>query len=83
MPKTSELTRNRDVPRNIYIDFIRIIASFFVVYLHTGNYGVWNYMLHPVISIPFWVELCISVFARTAVPLFLMISGALLLKKLF
>lgn len=66
--------------RQVYIEFLRILASYFVIFLHTGNYGLWNYTLH-MISIPFLAELCFSVFSRIAVPLFFMISGSFLLDK--
>lgn len=79
MPTSLELASKRR--STIYIEFIRILASFFVVYLHTGNYAVWNYTLLPVKSLLFPIELCFSVWSKIAVPMFFMISGALLLGK--
>lgn len=65
----------------IYIEFLRVLASFFVVYLHTGNYAAWNFNLLPVLSVQFPFQLCFSVLAKIAVPLFFMVSGSLLLGK--
>lgn len=66
--------------RLLHIDFLRILCIFLVMFTHTSTSGFSLYlnkidsMWFPLyILIPFWV--------KTAVPIFFMISGALLLKK--
>lgn len=66
--------------RSVYLDLLRIVAAFFVVFQHTGNYGILNYSLQK-ISLYSLLCLGLSVFAKASVPLFFMISGKLLLAK--
>lgn len=63
--------------RIVYIDSLRIIAAFFVIVNHT-NSGIFT----SVPISPLWfVSLTYFFIAKTAVPIFLMIMGALLLQK--
>ena len=65
----------------IHIDILRIIACVFVIFNHTGAIGFTKYLSYPIYSVHYWCWLFVSVLCKTAVPLFLMISGALLLNK--
>ena len=72
--------QNQTSTRDIYIDFLRIIAMFMVLFIHTNNRGY--AMCVDAIGDPlFPFYLFCSAACKIAVPLFLMISGALLLKK--
>ena len=63
--------------RKSHIDILRIIAAFFVVYIHTSAYSIFETTTGFRAS--FYIA--ISVIAKTSVPIFFMISGALLLNK--
>ena len=66
--------------RKEYLDLIRIIAIVLVLFNHTGNRGfVFFTQARESLLYPFY--LCGSVLIKTAVPLFFMVSGALLLGK--
>lgn len=66
--------------RKTYLDCLRIIAIFMVLYNHTSTRG---YVLFTVArkSPLYWFYLFFSIFIKIAVPVFFMISGALLLSK--
>lgn len=66
--------------RLVYLDFLRIVAILTVLYCHTGTGA---YMLHTLTDNTLKQIVCIfiSSFCRIGVPLFFMISGALLLNK--
>lgn len=66
--------------KKLHIEFLRFFCIWLVMFTHTSTAGFSIYLLRPesfffplYIAIPFWV--------KTAVPIFFMISGALLLKK--
>ncbi len=63
------------------IELMRILAAYFVVFNHTRPDGFLLFTYHELGSLAFWVDLFISVFCKLAVPLFFMISGALLLNR--
>ena len=67
--------------RLVWIDLIRITAAFLVVVCHVGGGQYWK--VQPgTIPDPFWLfSNFVDVFGRCAVPLFLMVSGYLLLRK--
>lgn len=67
--------------RNSGFDFMKIFAIFFVIYTHVG-YNC-NTVFAPVsfTSPTYWISCILGVFCRVAVPLFFMVSGALLLNK--
>ena len=67
--------------RQSYLDALRIIAIFCVVYLHTGKYGVlvYAYTDSPMEKTLGYLFAIIT--SELPVPLFFMISGALLLGK--
>lgn len=66
--------------RKLHIDILRLIAVYMVLFNHTRTYG---YMLFTVSrsSGLYYFYLLNSVFIKAGVPLFLMISGALLLNR--
>lgn len=64
-----------------YISALRILAIFFVIFNHSGDMGFYLYTYYPAGSLGFWVSLFVSIFSKVSVPLFFMISGALLLNK--
>lgn len=74
------MENNSKAKRKIYIDFIRIIAIYMVLFHHTDTNG---YLLYTVSreSIWYWAYLFNAVFINIAVPLFLMSTGALLINK--
>lgn len=64
----------------IHIEFLRIIATYLVLFNHTGIYGFFLYSVEQ--TSPFYpVYMFMSIACKPAVPLFFMISGALLLGK--
>jgi surface polysaccharide O-acyltransferase-like enzyme len=66
--------------RLIHLDLLRLIAIFLVIFNHTGERGYILFIskMGSPISL---LYMAASVFCKIAVPLFFMISGALLLKK--
>lgn len=69
------------ITKNISLEIMRIIAIFFVIFNHTGTLGFYLFSTYPVGSFFYWFYMPISVFCKFSVPLFFMISGALLLRK--
>lgn len=67
--------------RKIYLDLLRIIAAFYVIFNHAGEKGYLLFASYPVHSVQFWVCQMISIMSKVAVPIFFMISGALLLPR--
>lgn len=70
-----------DKRKYIYLEVMRVIAIFFVIFNHTGDDGFFLFSVCPPNGLPFWVYLFISVFCKFSVPLFFAISGALMLGK--
>ena len=66
---------------SLHIEFMRIIACYFVIFNHTGNQGYFLFSLYSPDCISYWICLFFSIFCKFAVPLFLCISGTLLLKN--
>ena len=63
-----------------HIECIRIIAIMFVIFNHTETKGFFLFSVRE--ESPFyWLYLFISILCRIAVPLFYMVSGALLIPK--
>ncbi len=65
----------------LYIEILRIIACFFVIFNHTYTKGFMLFSTRQIGSLSYWIYMFISVFCKVSVPLFLMISGALLLGR--
>lgn len=66
-------------PRKVYLDILRIVAIFLVVFNHTPAFHFPFFTFEEHIGTK--LMRIISAFDKVAVPLFLMISGALLLPK--
>lgn len=64
-----------------YLEIIRILAIFFVIYNHTGEKGLFLYTQYPLGSMQFWAYLFVTVLFRVPIQLFFAISGALLLHR--
>ena len=61
---------------------MRIFASFFVIFNHTGNRGFFLFSVQQdKMSFAFWVYLLIGIFCKFSVPLFFAIAGALMLNR--
>lgn len=67
--------------RDSSIELLRIIAMFFVVFNHTWNNGWTLFATYPVGSFRFFIYMPIAVFCKFSVPVYFMISGAVLLGK--
>ena len=65
----------------LHIELIRIIAAYFVIFDHTGKRGFFVFSVYERGSLQYWVYMILSIFCKILVPLFFMIAGALLLKK--
>lgn len=65
--------------RYIYMEILRIMACYFVVFNHTDGGPQYAYVEFG--SFSYWLYLFMTIFSRIPVPLFFMISGALLLGK--
>lgn len=66
--------------KKIYLEFIRIIALICIIFNHTGERGNQVY-LSTAGDVTFVFSLIADILCRMGVPLFLMVSGALLLYK--
>lgn len=66
--------------KKAYLEAIRLLSLFFVLYTHTGNYGMHHY-LETSNPLNFWFSQSLVLLSQTCVPLFFMISGAVLLHK--
>ena len=65
----------------LFIEIMRILAIFFVIFNHTRENGFCLFMKEKTDSVQFWIYLFISVFCKFSVALFFTISGALILEK--
>ena len=63
--------------RIVYLDVLRVIACFSVIMVHSCA----QYFVKDIGSFNFWVGNIFDGLARIGVPLFIMISGALMLDK--
>lgn len=72
---------NKQNNKLIHIELLRILAAFLVIFNHTGSKGYFLFASYPFATMPYFIYMAFSVFCKIAVPLFLMVSGALLLKK--
>ncbi|MBQ8924924.1 MAG: acyltransferase family protein, partial [Clostridia bacterium] len=67
--------------RLLSLDFMRIFAILLVIFNHTNYRGFFHYLSDDPGTFLYWFNLFFSVACKVAVPLFFMISGALLLRK--
>ena len=63
-----------------HIELLRIIASFFVIFNHIGSWGFTLFLNFNSNDIRYWFYMFVSVLCKISVPIFFMISGALLLE---
>lgn len=66
--------------RLVHLDLLRLIAIYLVIFNHTGDRGYFLFT-NSGDSLLYFPYMMFSVFCKIAVPLFFMISGALLLPK--
>ncbi|MCR0257527.1 acyltransferase family protein [[Clostridium] innocuum] len=66
--------------RDMHLEFIRVLSCAFVIILHVSNFYRRNLII-DVINTSYIVSLVINVITRISVPLFFMISGALLMNR--
>lgn len=66
--------------RKVYLDVLRVIASFLVCYNHTFGYHLFLSQ-EPSGSLVSWINIVLPILTIMDVPLFFMISGALLIGK--
>lgn len=71
----------KDKQKLIYLEFMRVIAIFLVIFNHTGDNGFFLFSKYIEENWQFWVYLFMSIFCKVAVPIFLAISGAIMLEK--
>lgn len=70
--------RGRD--KKIHLEFLRILGIILVIFNHTGSHGFFLYAISEFSPFYSFYFFC-SIACKVAVPLFWMISGALLIKK--
>lgn len=67
--------------RTIYLDILRIIACLMVIFNHSNERGFLRFISDDMETALWWINLFFSTMCKSAVPIFFMISGALLLRK--
>ncbi len=67
--------------KQVYLEVLRIFAIFFVIYNHTRDQGFYLYATLNDYSFQYFLSLVLSLVCKCAVPIFFMISGAVLLGK--
>lgn len=80
MQEITEKNRCRS-GRELYIDVIRVLAAFLVVFTHTGDIGSKLYAFNDYGTLRNGIYIMADVIRCINVPLFFMVSGALLLRK--
>lgn len=74
------MQKEKKSSRILYLDILRIIAIFFVLYIHTGQRGKLHYQIAGM-SASYYISMTLFCVAQICNMLFLMISGALLLNR--
>lgn len=74
------IATNEKIDRKTYIDAVKILAIFLVLFNHTGTKGYVLFLISKNSSY-YWLYVVSSILTKINIPLFLMASGALLLKK--
>lgn len=77
---SSKSPRANNVPRAVHLDILRLIAIFLVLFNHTWTRGFSLWTISHNSGVLYWLYMFLSITDKIGVPLFLMISGALLLK---
>ena len=65
----------------VYMDILRILACLMVIYNHTNERGFMRLASDELGSASYFLDVTMSTICKAGVPLFFMMSGALLLKK--
>ena len=65
----------------VYMDILRILACLGVIYNHTNERGFMRLTTRDLGSASFFLDVTMSTVCKVGVPLFFMMSGALLIKK--
>ena len=81
MEKIENVNNTKLKTKLIHIEIIRILAIFLVIFNHTGLKGYFLFSAYPFATKPYFFYMTFAVVCKIAVPLFLMVSGALILKK--
>lgn len=76
-----ETIKKRKIKKEISLEIMRIFAIFFVIFNHTGGDGYYLFLQQEKGGLLFWIYLFLSVFCKFSVPLFLAVSGALMLNR--
>lgn len=71
-------TKSISKERFIYLDFIKVLAIYFVCFFHYNNFNM-NFLSNP--SMLTYLSYFINGIASAGVPLFFMVNGALLLNR--
>lgn len=71
----------RSKKRDVHIDALRIFACLMVIFNHTNERGFYRYVSDTIGEIRWWMDLIPSTICKSALPLFFMISGSMLLRK--
>lgn len=75
------MSETKNKKRILYLDLIRVISIYLVIFTHTANMGSKLYEFGEYGILRSYLYIGIDVLRRINVPLFLMVSGALMLKK--
>ena len=81
MESNNIIQTNAPREKHLYLECLRILAVFFVIFNHTGYEGFLLFTQRTPGSAPFWIYLFFAVFCKFSVGLFFAISGALLLGR--
>lgn len=65
----------------LYVEILRIFCIVFVIFNHTGSRGYVYFLNFEAGTVPYWFYMFFTAIAGISVPIFLMISGMLLLGK--
>ncbi len=76
----SDMINKGKTKRLLHLDILRVLAIFLVIFNHTGGYG-YTLFAKKLDSFMCFPYMAFSVFSKIAVPIFFMISGALLLPR--
>lgn len=76
-----EKTETNKKSKLIHIELLRIIAALLVIFNHTGPNGYFLFSFYPFATMPYFIYMAFTVISKIDVPIFLMLTGALLLKK--
>lgn len=79
--KWQQKPSRNNVSREVHLDILRLFAIFLVLFNHTWTRGFSLWTISRNSGVMYWFYMFLSIADKMGVPLFLMISGALLLKR--